>query len=288
MKHFLITQFNLKGIAKQTTDKEWLDWNNYRFKFFEDNTLKSLLNQSNMNFVWLIYFDNDTPKSCLKYISNWSSHDFIKPIFASGISEFNSTYRKRVIEMAGNEKWIISSRIDNDDVFHFDSINSIQKSFIPKDKQLISLASGYVLDMNNLKLAHYYYFKSPFLSIIERNDKESFIGIYEYPHTYWPKISINFGKMIKGKYADLNEDLPIYLLDKPYWIQLIHNNLQNTFYRGFPVLKSRSLKDFSIDINTKKSSIFSIVKFFNYYLWKRYLWALLYRVIYKNQHKNIE
>lgn len=281
MKHFLITQFNLKGVAKQTTEKEWLEWNEYRFKFFEDYTLKSLLNQSEKNFTWLIFFDNDTPKSCFNYISKWSKYDFLKPILVNGIKEFDKSYAQIVLDMSENTEWVITSRIDNDDVFHYSSIQSIQECFIKKDKQLLSLASGYVLNMESLKLAHYYYFKSPFLSIIERNNKGSFVGIYKYSHTYWPTIPLNFSKMIKGKYANLDENLPIYLLDKPYWIQLIHNNLQNTFYRGMPVVKSKNLKEFSIDINTNKLSIFSIFKFYNYYLWKRYVWAIIYKIIYK-------
>lgn len=280
MKHFLITQFNLKGVAKQTTEKEWLEWNEYRFKFFEDYTLKSIVNQCEKGFTWLVFFDKDTPHTCLDYITEWSKYDFFKPVIVNGINEFDKSYTQIVLKMAKNTEWIITSRIDNDDVFHRCSIRDIQDAFINKDKQLIALASGYVLDMNSLKLAHYYYFKSPFLSIIERNSNETFVGIYKYKHTLWPNLPINFSKMIRGKYSNSNENLPIYLLDKPYWIQLIHNNLQNTFYRGLPVINPIDLRDFAIDFNSKKSSIFSVFKFYNYYLWKRYIWAILYKIIY--------
>ena len=280
-KHIIITQFNLKniGVGSTLNPTEWIEWNEYRFQFFEKYTLPSLLNQSVDNYTWVLFFDKDTPASCKHYITKWEKESNIEVAFYDGVDDFNENYTKLILELSKDYEWIITSRIDNDDAFHYKSIEAIQNNFIERDKVLIYLASGYVFDIKTKLLSHYYYFKSPFMSIIEKNDKNNFLGVYRYIHTKWPNSKFSIYKMILRKLGLKSKGTTIFLVDYPYWVQYIHNNLQNTFYRGVPVLGARNMKDYSSDSISRKGSVFSIFKYYNYYLWKTYLQGVIYKII---------
>ena len=74
---------------------------------------------------------------------------------------------------------------------------------------------------------------------------------------------------------------PVFLIDKPYWIQFIHNNISNSYYRGLPVIKSIDLKDFALEITNRKEAWYNFYQFYNYSLWKRYFKAIVYKVLLK-------
>jgi len=141
---------------------------------------------------------------------------------------------------------------------------------------LISLASGYVFDKNTKLLSHYFYFISPFMSLIEKIDDNNLLGIYHYGHTKWPNTKFSIWNLIKNR-ENQNGISIKYLVDFPYWIQNIHNNLQDSFYRGLPVLKPENLKDFSSKEISKKGSLKSLPKYYNFYLWKMYFFGFLYK-----------
>ena len=278
-KHVVITQFNLKnlGVGNSFSDDEWLKWNEYRFVFFQENTLQSLLNQTNKDFIWLLAFDESTPKSCLHFIEKWKKIDNIEISFFKGVDNFNSSYKDVLLKVTKGYEWIITSRIDNDDAFHCKAIETIQNEFIEKDRHLISLASGYVFDKNTKLLSHYYYFISPFMSLIEKLGESEILGVYNYGHTKWPNTKFRFWNLIKNREHQKEFSIK-YLVGFPYWVQNIHNNLQNTFYRGLPVLNSIDLSEFSSNEISVKGSFKSILKYYSYYMWKMYLFGFLYKL----------
>ncbi len=277
-QHFVITQFNLRKFPSGVENKnEWIEWTRERIILFKTYCLPSFLNQTNKNFTWLIYFDKETPSEFHYLFEELNNVPFIKICFAEGFDNFKVKYLIDIKELSLNAHWIISTRCDNDDCLEKDAIATIQNYFTPKDGFLISLASGYTLNINDKTLSHYYYPMSPFISLIETNDNKKLKGIFYKEHTKWKGLKLKIYTEIFNK-----KRMSIFALQKPFWIQIIHgDNVSNSYKRGFPVVSPKNLSNFGISQTTKGQSIFNIPGYYNYVLWKRYFKSFIVRLICK-------
>ena len=265
-KHFLITQFNLRQFRSADTKLEdWINWTRNRIVLFKKYCLPSIVNQSNKDFTWLIYFDETTPEEFQYLFDELSTHKFIKPCFANSDKEFRTKHINDIKKNTRENEWLLISRVDNDDCLHKDAIDRIQKEFIAKDKFLISLASGYTFNTENKHLSHYFYPMSPFISIVEKNNG-NILGVFGKEHSHWKELRLFMYKEI----LSLNKDSK-FILDKPYWMQMIHGgNVANSARRGLPVLREKDLKEFALEMQSVKQSYSDIPKYYNYVYWKRY------------------
>jgi hypothetical protein len=280
--HFVLTQFNLKNFPKSNNNdyESWLNWTRNRIELFKEYCLPSIINQSCKTFSWLLFFDADTPEEFTEFTDELSSYSFINICYSKGIEDFNANYVKEIRNRAEkSNKWIITTRIDNDDCLHKDAIDIIQKNFVARHKYLISLASGYMLNISDRTLSHYYYPMSPFISLIESNENE-IKGVFEKGHTKWDNLRLFIFKEIGLEYFNKKARQSRFILKKPLWIQTVHGeNISNNFYRGLPVLRKKDLRDFSIKYSTKGLSIYTIRKYVSYVTWKRYLKSLIIKII---------
>ena len=271
-KHLVITQFNLQKFPRgEKTVEFWIEWTRERIKLFEKFCLPSFLNQTNKNFEWLLYFDQETPIEFGPFFERLKKIDFIRISYAKGYANFDQKYLDDINTYKQEHDLILTTRVDNDDSLHKDAIKVIQANFKPQDEFLISLTSGYVFDTNQQILAHYYYPMSPFISLIEDSKNDSIKGIFYVEHSKWTQLRMSFRKELLGQ-----NSLSLFIYDQPYWMQVAHGkNVSNTFKRGFPVLKPMSLSDFGVDITTKGQSASEIPSYFDYPLWKKYFKASL-------------
>jgi hypothetical protein len=282
--HFIITLFNLRNFPKSNINDydNWVKWTRYRIELFKEYCLPSIINQSCKSFKWLLYFDADTPEEFNKFLIELRSFSFIKICYCKGIEDFNANYTDEVKKRTGESvKWVITTRIDNDDCLHRDAIDIIQKSLVEKHGFLISLASGYLLNISNGTLSHYYYPMSPFITLIEANGSE-IKGVFRKGHTKYDSLRLFIFKEIWLEYFNKKSRKSRFILNKPLWIQTIHGeNVSNCFYRGLPVIRKMDLKDFSIKYPNNRLSIKMIGKYIDYVMWKRYLKSLIIKVILK-------
>jgi hypothetical protein len=280
--HFIITQFNLRNFPKSNNNdyENWLQWTRNRIEIFKDYCLPSVLNQDCKSFCWLLYFDADTPQEFTEFLNCLRSYSFINICYSKGIEDFNSCYIEEVKKRTENSiKWVITTRIDNDDCLHKEATRIIQENFTEKNKFLISLASGYILNINDTTLSHYYYPMSPFLSLIESNDNKM-AGVFEKGHTKWDSLRLFIVKEIWLEFFHKRARETRFILKKPLWMQTVHGgNVSNSFYRGFPVLRKKDLSDFSLHYSANNLSPLIIRKYFNYVIWKRYLKSLIIKMI---------
>jgi hypothetical protein len=282
--HFIITQFNLRNfpLPDNVSHERWVKWTVDRIGLFREYCLPSVLNQSCKEFLWLIFFDSSTPDEFSGFISELESFPFIRICYSNGAQDFNERYtdelRKRMVNKIN---WIVTTRLDNDDCLHKDAVDVIRKNFTQKHKFLISLASGYVLNINDKTLSHYYYPMSPFISLIENTD-EDIRGVFEKIHTKWDDLRLFVLKEIWLDTINRKARRSRFILRQPMWIQTVHgDNVSNSFYRGLPVLKRRDLSSFSVNITTKKQSFRIIGRYYNYVIWKRYLKCTIIRILLK-------
>lgn len=280
--HLIITQFNLKSnsLSGNAGYDEWLEWTRNRIRLFRNYCLPSVLNQSCRDFKWLIFFDSGTPEEFSEFLNFLSSFEMIEICYSHGMDDFNENYSKEVRKRIGKTtKWVITTRIDNDDCLHRDAIMYVKDSFVPKHRFLISLASGYVLNIRDKTLSHYFYPMSPFLSLVEDAVKEV-EGVFLWGHTKWDNLRLYVFRELWLEYFNRKARNSRFILRKPLWIQTVHGkNISNSFFRGFPVLKEKDLSDFSLNFTTTGLTLKSLPKYCHYVTWKRYMKSLIVKIL---------
>lgn len=224
-KHFIGTRFNLMTIdwkrtksGNEVLTEEWLS---DRFEIFEKFCLPSVMQQSELNFHWCIFFDENTPKRYFDRI-NAIKEKFpnISPILIGEMSELVHAFRNFILSKMDGHSHIITTRLDNDDLIHVDFVSSIQSLFRPRDLCVIDLRRGYQvsIDVEPSEVRNYSHPYNSFLSVIEPvND---FSTIYSRQHYHWK-----------------NEETIIFD-NKPLWIELSHdqnyvNHRQTKLKRAF-------------------------------------------------------
>ena len=280
--HFIITQFNLRNFPLSDAEgyENWIKWTRNRIDLFRKFCLPSMINQTCKDFTWLLFFDSETPPEFDGFIESLKSHKFIEICRSYGINDFYAGYfdeiNKRLTENAG---WIITTRIDNDDVLHRDAVKTIQLNFEEKHKYLISLASGYILNTADNRMSHYFYPMSPFISLIE-NTGNSPSGVFEKGHTKWDELRLFVFREIWHEFFRPGKRKSRFILKRPMWIQIVHGeNVSNSFIRGLPVLREIDPGDFSLSFRNKKQTLRTLPSYFNYVMWKRYFKCLIIKTI---------
>ena len=284
--HVLVTQFNLKRVtgAKGATDEEWIAWTHDRLHLFNTYCLPSVVGQTRQDFLWFLFFDSTTPMRFDADLAVLRQIPCVRLCFCEGIEDFDQRYVSLIqAEVPAHVSWLVSTRLDNDDVLHRGAIELIRKNLVLQPGYTVSLANGYVLDVHGRKMAHYYYPKSPFLTRVERNDLEA-VGIFHKPHTQWPQLRFSLTHEILIRLAWRPSPSFNYVLTAPGWIQLVHgNNISNNFFRGVPVCRAIDLQDFHLDIKNRPARFWEVFRFRNYVLWKWYIKCSLLRILFGNR-----
>lgn len=190
-KHYLITRFNVKVDSWVETkngeavlDTKWLE---HRFYLFETYCLPSVKNQINQNFQWCIFFDPDTPefyKNKIKDIAMLYPRIYI--IYITGNHQLLDRLKSIIIENTPEEyPFVITTRLDNDDLLHKGFINAIQELYEPINNTIIDIPKGYKIgiEYTKVKIKDYANNFNPFISLIE--NKENLRTIISRMHKDW-------------------------------------------------------------------------------------------------------
>ena len=280
--HFIISRFNLRNFNETYNSEyeEWINWTRERIELFKNYCLPSVLNQSTQNFKWLVFFDQDTPEEFHGFMQKLEQHANIEVCLSKGAAEFYKHYMKEVkARLPDDQEWVITSRMDNDDCVHEDMVKVIQENARLRHGYMLSLASGYTLDLDSLLMSHYFYPKSPFLALVESSRKE-LVGVYVKRHSKWPQLKFQLFKEIITEWFASDKRMTRFLLKQPLWVQMVHgNNVANSFYRGVPVLSKKPMNAFGLDFWTKPNLLVQLPKYFNYVLWKQYFKCFVARLV---------
>ena len=198
-KHIILTRFNLGLYTDNPYKIENPDkWMDTRIKLFESTAFPSIMKQTNRNFTWLMAFDLNTPE---RFTRLYDYCDKIEVCF----EQPHLFLRNQEPEA----EWLITTRLDNDDIIEPHFIDEIQRQF---------RAETEIIDVDYIKTD--FRFKapsfrkrpnSPFLSLIEKWEK-NIITAMGYPHSTMPDY------------------FPARKIDKVLAKMVIHeNNIINTF-----------------------------------------------------------
>ena len=223
-KHFLATRFNIRIGGWDTTkngetllDDSWMD---NRFGLFENYCLPSVINQSNQNFIWCIYFDLHTPEVYkLRIKSLTESYPNIRIFFIDSIGELKP-HLINFIKSSEHDNcdYVITSRLDTDDLLHRDYINVVQQLFELSHITVIDVRSGFKINIEdgNCEIRNYTQSFNPFISLIE--EREGAETVFNEMHHEWfnAKKVIVYNKM----------RLWIELVHQKNWLNAANSNLE--------------------------------------------------------------
>ena len=282
VEHIVLTRFNLVGIGGLKSEQEWKTWNKNRFRIFKEYCLPSMLQQS-ASYKWHLYFDEQTPVEHMAEIEELKLHSFIQIFFLNGKDAFFRDHMFAIQKsLSTGTRWLMTTRVDNDDCLHRDAISAIQSRFVPRDQFIINLSSGYTFNMETGIMSHYFYLKSPFLSVVEDTKKDLLKGAYMKRHSQWePGKAAPWGRVIKSTLTGKQNHA--YIVERPFWLQLIHGeNVSNDDLRGLPVRRSMALEDFGVNQQGKAASVIDIPRYCHFIWWKRYAKAVLLKLFFRN------
>lgn len=241
-KHIIITRFNLSKrweadkADNSVLDREWLD---HRYKLFEDFCLPSLKGQTCQNFEWWVYFDESLDSDY-----KLKNEEFKKG-FENFIPKYERSYDEFEINMPNDLKkklvdegvsWVITTRLDNDDVLAKNTVEMIQTKTHFNDLCLLEVPCGYTLEIKKTSIVRKVErYLNPFISLIEKVSIDTDVkGVYYQQHNKWKDVE----SQIVSK--------------KPQWIQIIHDRNVINKAAGFEV-SSYGLKErFNFNFNKVK------------------------------------
>lgn len=207
-QHFLITTFNIDlGLKPRETIVE-PTYLLKRFQMFQDICYPSVLSQSNQNFLWICFFDSETPdifKQKVNKLTDWKN--FI-PVYVKPIINYSNVFSETLDEYVDKDtKFTITSNLDNDDAIATNFIQIVQNNYREQEFEFINLPFGYMLRKDGLFMREF--LSCPFLSLVERAEDIVTCKIIE--HHYLFKLS--------------QQGLPVHqAIARPTWLQLIHDS----------------------------------------------------------------
>ena len=200
-KHYIFCRHNL-GLYSINPygidDKD--DWMEQRFILL-DRLLYSLEMQKNQNFTLILSIDIDTPIEYVTHLEVMLDYRDFKSVL------FYGDPRTYIAQQVTHPEWLITSRIDNDDEYRPNFVETIQKAFRAKEEVID--VHGVQFDGSNYYTSDRRKSNSPFITLAERWDN---------PVTVFHKSHSTMNTVFPGRFAS-SEQL---------YIQHIHdNNIMN-------------------------------------------------------------
>lgn len=232
-QHFILTRFNLrkkgwdetKSQSKVLTDS----WMENRLKLFEQYCYSSIKAQTEKNFVWLVFFDTNTPQIFREKISELSRKftNFV-PIYADGMEDFYPSIT-REIKSRLTAPYLITTRLDNDDSLHQDFVKGVHNQFSEQAFRVIDFVDGYTLQVApRVRFGKHSHVHNPFMSLIEKSENFKTIWVQER-HGYWSSIK---------------EVTPVR--GKRMWMSVIHIENKVNEYKGYGNVEKSAIESFNL------------------------------------------
>lgn len=206
-------------------------WWEYRFKIFEHYTLKSLLNQNNQNFYYLMNISKAFPMQFYDELNGILERSGLTYIIAnrSNMGEL----KEKVTATFPKSKYIYATRVDTDDLLHKSAVDEIQS--YPFDwRRALVYQKGYLYDCVENNLRHYFAKSPPFTTTMFPRD-----------------IFLDRGKLVKylafkGSHDRVFDAMESLVLSENKYIVLYHKRNKNERSRDTHVLRKDLLIDKSL------------------------------------------
>jgi len=211
MIHIILTRFNVRTAGREKQLRSKNTWLKDRFDLFDRFCFPTIKNQTNLEFIWLVYFDEDTPLEYKNKITEYqTSCANFKPYF---IGEWTTEAVHSAIRTLFKEqhKYLLTTRIDNDDGIHEQFIETLKGAVSSKLPCYYNFPNG--LTFKDGFCYSHQDLSNAFLSYMEPID--NFITVWDLPH---PEVIQQFN---------------VVQMELPYaWLQVIHGANVSNRLRG--------------------------------------------------------
>jgi len=162
-KHYIFTRWNLLDTNTTIYNNPAIDnpevWMKHRMELFEKYTLPSVMLQTCKNFTWLLAFAKETPI--------WITDKYKEFPNVVIIREYPADWLRRYWGHTEGD-WIISSRLDNDDMIMPEYIETVQSYFDETFKLVDTDGVKHVIATGKEYTPARKSNNSPFISLIEQ------------------------------------------------------------------------------------------------------------------------
>lgn len=235
-RHFILTRFNT-GIYDPKTElglppEQWME---HRIRLFTTFTLPSIAGQSCQAFTWLVLMDSQTPEPTVRRLEELACPNMEVIFPTPGRMPWLQSFPPGRYDL-------ITTRIDNDDAFHRDVVQTVQDAWRTHREQhpkpwVMVFPFGLIMDLPRRRawVMEYWFNNCP-------TAVEGTTG----PRTIW-----------QWDHSNIPPDVPkCYIEDKAYWLQVVHgHNLRNAVRSSNPnkivhdelEVKLDQLRHFNID-----------------------------------------
>jgi hypothetical protein len=163
--HLVLTRFNvrLKGMSSSVPAEVWLRG---RIDLFDRYCVPSFAAQSRRGFRWIVLIDAQSPAWLEPEIRSVAASHGVTVEVRSIDGELSESLLGTAVADLLSAPYVITTRVDSDDVVATDFVERIQDSFVEADRLLIDLVEGAQFHAGRLYLRRYRL--NPFLSLIEK------------------------------------------------------------------------------------------------------------------------
>ncbi len=215
--HIVLTRFNVRLCFSPVSDSD-PQWLEHRFGLFDRFCYPCMRAQSNQNFKWLVLFDKNTSAQFRRRIDQYAKWDRFIPIFVESFADTNLDYVVRA-HISAKSKYLITSRIDNDDAFCTTFINDVQSVIDQRTPTVINFTEGLLLDLVQGKLYRRFHRSNPFISLVEEVGPDRLSTVWGAEHNRASRLGTV--RQIGGQAA---------------WLQIVHDkNALNEVVEGWQV-----------------------------------------------------
>ena len=222
-----MTRFNLATPGREVAYRTRPGWLESRFALFERYCHPSIAAQTQQDFQWLIYFDDQTPDWARRRVEELQR---IRPFHACYTPMFDGSGWVRTLrELIGGPvpgRIVITANLDNDDALARDYIARVQAAAarVPEPRYAVNLPDGFVL--SGRQLFGHRHLQNAFTNMVEQ-DSES------------------IGTTMAIRHMELLETVPVVQAEGPGgWLQVVHDGNVSNRIRGRRVGQAEALDRF--------------------------------------------
>ena len=215
IQHLVITRFNVT-ISREGNIVPSLDWLQQRMTIFEQYCLPSMMVQTCTNFIWLILMDESTPIEVRDCMTHYQQQvPMMRVLYVSQINDLTTFYHQLALEYTEEGNYVLTTRIDNDDVVCRTYIADIQYAAAQQEQipVILTFPHGCQLFLNDSVGLGLHWLSNHFVSLLELRDEQTHT-ILDYDHT------------------TVGEHVPIYVENTslPSWGEVVHSrNVSNDY-----------------------------------------------------------
>lgn len=210
IKHVFLTRFNIPSPGRELYLRSQPGWLADRFRLFRDYCLPSVAQQTERDFEWVIFFDEQTPAEFKQIISDLQA---VVPFQA----EFTDLFMMpeiipSVLPRYADCDWLLTTRLDSDDILAVDHVARLREAARAGISQVFNFPNGAILSTRTAvpRLYQIVDRKNPFASLLEPMSLKA--------RTIWHEIHVNIARLA-----------PVTQIEgRPAWLQVVHGgNVSN-------------------------------------------------------------